>query len=111
MRIDALPVDLAAAPGGEPRTPEEAAEQFEALLVRQFVEVMTKDLFESEGSTLPAAQSDQQRDAMTDALTQELVETGALRFRDLLLRQWQPGEPTEAPTDAPDFLEVFGGRA
>lgn len=72
----------------DPSTPEEAAEQFEAVLVRQFVATMTKGLFQSESGGAGAAQADAQRDAMTTALTDELVASGALRFRDLLLRQW-----------------------
>lgn len=99
----------ASTPRDKARTPEEAAEQFEAVLVRQFVEAMTDGLFDNEASGAMRAQVDAQRDAMTTALTDELVESGALRFRDLLLRQW--GEPgaSEAPaapapgTPAPDL--------
>ena len=80
------------------QTPEEAAEQFEAVLVRQFVEAMTDGLCESASGSGPQAQVEAQRDALTTALTDELVDSGALRLRDLLLRQW--GRPTDAPADA-----------
>lgn len=88
-------------PGTDPLnradTPEEAAEQFEALLVRQFVDAMTKDLFKSTlvGGGIPEAQADAQREAMVNALTEELVESGAMLFRDLLLRQWQQEPPPD----------------
>ena len=124
------------APPGTPRdpsTPEEAAEQFEAVLVRQFVATMTKGLFQSESSGAGTAQTDAQRDAMTTALTDELVESGALRFRDLLLRQWGqdtggaasggagdvgpagPPRPARAPSlpggAVPDRVEMVGPRS
>lgn len=78
-------------------TPEEAAEQFETILVRQFVDAMTKDLFKSSlgGDGLPEAQADAQREAMVNALTDELVESGSMLFRDILLRQWQQEPPPD----------------
>lgn len=88
-------------PGDRARTPEEAAEQFEAVLVRQFVSTMTKGLFESTSGSLPGAQADAQREAMTDALTKEIVESGTLRFRDLLLRQWDRTGQAETGAEAP----------
>lgn len=86
----------AASPSGatdatKPRTPEEAAKQFEAVFVKQFVQTMTKGLFDSslagEGA-LTGGQADMQRDILTDTLTDHLVESGALKLSDLLLRQW-----------------------
>ncbi len=86
--------------GGEPQrpatTPEEAAKQFEAILVRQFVAAMTENLFKSglEGDDGPGwmkGQQDTQRDVMTDVLTQHLVESKALRISELLVRRWQGG--------------------
>ncbi|MEM1042292.1 MAG: hypothetical protein AAGI91_06630 [Bacteroidota bacterium] len=75
----------------KPRTRAEAAEQFEAVLVRQFVQAMTKNLFEhslsGEGG-LASGHADTQRDVLTDALTDHLVRGGALSLSDLLLRQW-----------------------
>lgn len=94
----------ASGPRDKARTPEEAAEQFEAVLVRQFVDAMTESLFDGEAAGAMRAQVDAQRDAMASALTDELVESGALRFRDLLMRQWGASEaPAAAPAPAPDL--------
>jgi len=76
------------------KTPEEAAKQFEAILVRQFVTVMTDGLFKTslsgdDGPGWMKSQQDAQRDIMTDVLTNHLVESGVLRISDMLLRQWQ----------------------
>jgi Rod binding domain-containing protein len=94
MTINAPSAALPTAPADatkKPRTEAEAAEQFETVLVRQFVQVMTKDLFQSslagEGG-VGGGQADMQRDVLTDALTDHLVESGALQLSDLLLRQW-----------------------
>ena len=86
------------------KTPEEAARQFEAILVRQFVMVMTDGLFKAslsgdDGPGWMKGQQDTQRDIMTDVLTEHLVESGALRISDLLLRQWQR-DPAQDPTTA-----------
>ena len=83
------------------KTPEEAAKQFEAILVRQFVTAMTDGLFQAslsgeEGPGWMKGQQDMQRDVMTDVLTDHLVESGALRISDLLLRQWQR-DPAQDP--------------
>ncbi len=70
-------------------TPEQAAEQFEAVLVRQFVQTMTKDLFkasEQEGG-MSAMQADAQRDALTTALTDQLSTNDALGLRDMITRR------------------------
>lgn len=97
MNVQLSPAALASStnPLDKANTPEEAAEQFEALLVRQFVEAMTKDLFKSTEDSLPGAQAEAQREAMVDALTNELVESGAMLFRDLLLQQWQYDPPSD----------------
>ncbi len=85
------------------KTPEEAARQFEAILVRQFVKAMTDGLFKGslsgdEGPGWMKGQQDAQRDVMTDVLTEHLVESGAFRISDLLLRQWQRGPAQDPPT-------------
>ncbi len=85
------------------KTPEEAARQFEAILVRQFVTVMTDGLFKAslsgdEGPGWMKSQQDAQRDIMTDVLTDHLVESGVLRISDLLLRQWQRNEAQDPST-------------
>ena len=81
----------------EATTPEEAARQFEAVLTRQFVEIMTKDLFDKEAEGMLSGQADLQKDALTDALTEHLTDSGTLGIAELLLAQWdrQPVDPAE----------------
>jgi peptidoglycan hydrolase FlgJ len=86
----------------KPETPEETARQFEEVLVREFVKVMTKDLFKStlQGEGGPAwveSYSDTQRDVMTDALTKHLVEQGQFGISELLLRKWGVQPPSDEP--------------
>jgi Rod binding domain-containing protein len=84
------------------QTPEEAAEQFESVLVRQFVEVMTKDLFDGEGEGMVSGQADLQRDTLTDVLTSHLVEDGAFGIAEMMREQWAArGQTAPEPTDAP----------
>ena len=94
--------------GGEPQrpasTPEEAARQFEAILVRQFVAAMTDSLFKEglageDGPGWMKGQQDTQRDVMTDVLTQHLVESNALRISELLVRRWQGNPPADPSTE------------
>ena len=97
------PIPLSADTKRGAKTPEEAAKQFEAILVRQFVTVMTDGLFKAslsgdEGPGWMKSQQDAQRDIMTDVLTDHLVESGVLRISDLLLRQWQRNEAQDPPT-------------
>jgi Rod binding domain-containing protein len=99
-----------------PRNPEEAAAQFEKVLVRQFVEVMTKDLMSSSmagdgGPGWMNSQRDSQRDHLTDVLTDHLVESGTLDIREMLLKRWGHDDastdtaPTEGtPTNLPAGL-------
>lgn len=82
---DSAPASL----GAPARAPEEAARQFEAVLVRQFVDVMTRDLFKASGDgAMAAGQADLQRDTLTNVLTDHLVESGTFGIADLLMRQW-----------------------
>ena len=88
----------------KPATPEEAARQFEAVLVRQFVSTMTKGLFDAslsgeDGPGWMASQQDAQRDIMNDVLTDHLVESGAFRLSDLLLRQWAGSRTDDTSTE------------
>ena len=97
------PTQVAADKRREAKTPEEAARQFEAILVRQFVTAMTDGLFKAslsgeDGPGWMKGQQDTQRDIMADVLTEHLVESGALRISDLLLRQWQRGPAQDLPT-------------
>ena len=83
------------------RTKEEAARQFEEILARQLVASMTQGLFKNSlaGDQAPgwvSSQQDTQRDMLTDTLADHLVDSGALRLSDLLLRKWNTG--SEAPT-------------
>ncbi len=83
---------------------EEAAAEFERILVKQFVNSMTENLFNAslagdEGPSWMGAYGDMQRDALSDALTDHLVESGSMRLRDLLLRQWSHRDHAE------DFLQ------
>ena len=89
----------------QPESPEEAARQFEEVLVRQFVETMTDGLFDSkiDGEDAPGwmgAYGDMQKDTLSDVLTKHLVDSGSLRLRDLLLRQWQGGDDAAPGTPA-----------
>lgn len=98
-------------PAAPPQTLEEAARQFEAILAGQFVRVMTDGLFDESlagegGPGWMSGQRDTQRDLLSGILADHLVDSGALRLSDLLLRQWQG---TTAPTlpaadPAPDAL-------
>lgn len=85
--------ELAAASTPRNAKTEEAATEFERVLVKQFVQTMTKDLFAdtlagSDGPSWMGAYGDLQRDALTDVLTDHLVASGSMRLRDFLLRQW-----------------------
>ena len=87
------------APGRPAQSPEDAARQFEAVLVRQFVEVMTKDLFDGDAEGGLTGQADLQRDTMTDTLTDHLVESGTFGVADLMIAQWK--QSGRIPADAP----------
>lgn len=81
---------------------QEAAQQFEELLVRQFVNELTKGLFQSSlaGEDAPGwvqGQHQTQQDVLTDALTEQIVQSNGLGLSDMLMRKWQ--RPTIAPED------------
>lgn len=100
----------------DPASPDEArkaAREFESVLVRQFVSEMTKNLFNDslagdDGPGWMNSQKDQQRDQLTDMLTDHLVEAGAFKLDDLLLRQWKraglvkEAAPTAASPPVPE---------
>ena len=85
-----------AGPGGSaqvPKDPAAAARQFEEVLVREFVRTMTKDLFTGsiageDGAGWVKAQGSAQSDALTDAVTKHLVDSGTLGIKDMLMRKW-----------------------
>ena len=91
-----------AGPGRDARSPEEAARQFESVLVRQFVEVMTKDLFDSEAEGMLIGQGDLQRDTLTDTLTDHLVESGTFGIADLMIAQWEASGRIHGDAPAPN---------
>ena len=85
-------------------TPEEAAKQFEQVLVKQFVDKMTDGLFKTslsgeDGPGWVGAYGDMQQDALSENLAQHLVQSGTLRISELLLRQWK--QAGRLPDDAP----------
>ena len=76
------------------KNPEEAAKKFEKILVQQFVQVMTKQMFESnlsgeDGPGWMKAYGNQQRETITDILTDHLVEKGTFDISSVILKQWQ----------------------
>jgi Rod binding domain-containing protein len=77
----------------QPQNLEEAAEQFEQVLVRQLVTTMTDDLFDSPlaGKQSGAMQSQGrlQSDALTDTLTAELVKHDSFGLSELLMKKWR----------------------
>ncbi len=75
-------------------TPEEAAKSFEKVLVQQFVNVMTEQMFKSnlsgeDGPAWMKSQNDTQRQVLTDVLTDHLVDNGTFNISDIMLTQWQ----------------------
>ncbi|GIV61752.1 MAG: hypothetical protein KatS3mg044_0618 [Rhodothermaceae bacterium] len=95
-------------PTRRPSSPEEAAKQFEEVLVRQFVKTLTDGLFKTGlagegGPGWMSSYQQTQRDVLTDVLTKHLVDQGTLRLSDLLTRQWSrtgatpPTEPSDTP--------------
>lgn len=77
-----------------PASPTEAAQRFEEVLVRQFVKVMTKDMFSSSltgregGAGWMQSQRDRQRKMMTDMIAEQVAEGGDLAISKKLMREW-----------------------
>ena len=74
--------------------PEEAAKSFEKVLVQEFVNVMTEQMFKSnlsgeDGPGWMKAHSDNQRQILSDILTDHLVESGTFDISSIVLKQWQ----------------------
>ena len=89
--------------GGDanPETPKEAAEQFEKVLVRQFVDVMTEDMYSSSlagdgDKNWMSSQRDRQRKVMTNMITDKLTETGNLQISETLMQSWGKNASAEA---------------
>ena len=95
-----------------PETPEEAAKEFEKVLLRRFVKVMTEDMFSTsfageDGPGWMKSQRGTQRDMMTDMITNHLSETGALPIAEQLMRKWGPSQPNTPPASAPPSDDVI----
>ena len=116
-------------PKDRPDNPQEAAKQFEEMLVKQFVQVMTKGLYKStmsgeNGPSWMKGQRDSQRDILNDILTDHIVDSGVLGIRERMMKQWsaegaapnpatleQAPAPNPAPTDAPVNLPDPAGSS
>lgn len=108
MRIDRHELPKAAADlpqeSRKPNSPEEAARQFEEVLIKQMVQSMTKNLFDSSitGDDAPqwmAAYGDMQSDVLSTELSKQLGDSGKLGIAELLLKQWQRTGEVEADPD------------
>lgn len=96
---------------GAPESPEEAADQFEKVLVRQFVKVMTEDMFSGShagegGGKWMESQRDRQRDLMTDMITDRITEANTLEVSKTLERKWGIEDDSEAGAATPAALEA-----
>lgn len=109
-----LPTSAVSAPDARPQTPEEAAQQFEKLLVQQLVQTMTEGLFDgglagAGGPSWMQGQQDLQRDTLAQVLTDHLVDSDSLGLADRLLQNWQhrglvpptAGAASDSTADAP----------
>lgn len=72
---------------------QEAAKQFEKVLVQQFVQVMTEQMFKSnlageDGPGWMKSYGNQQQDTLTDILSEHLVERGTFNISSDILKQW-----------------------
>lgn len=93
-----------------PSTPKEAAAQFEEVLVRQFVKVMTKDMFSNSlagegGGNWMQGQRDRQRDVLTDMITERIVEADTLQVSETLANEWGEAEATSDGSDSPPPIQ------
>ena len=76
------------------RHSHEAARSFEKVLVKQFVDVLTEQMFKSnlagdQGPGWMKAYGDTQRQVLSDVLTDHLVDNGTFRLSELVLQQWR----------------------
>lgn len=107
------------ATSSKPDNPKEAAQQFEKVFAKKFVEVMTKNMFDNsmagdQGLQSMDTQRRRQRDMMANMLTKHLVESDLLGLSDQLMKQWgvapeestsssgtpAPAEPFPAPNES-----------
>lgn len=78
------------------QNPEEAAKQFEKILLKQFVREMTGNLMQSplsgeDGPGWMETQRSHQQDAFGDMLAEELAESESFNISKLLIEQWREG--------------------
>lgn len=95
---------------GPPDTLSEAAEKFEQALVRQFVKVMTKDMFSQShagqgGGNWMESQRGRQRDLMTDMIADRLAKADTLEVSEKLAKEWgidasSAARPSASPKQA-----------
>jgi Rod binding domain-containing protein len=97
---------------GNPETLKEAATQFEKVLVRQFVDVMTEDMYSSslaggDGKNWMSSQRDRQRKVMTNMITDQLTEAGNLQISETLMQSWgKDASPEADDTEANEGLSA-----
>lgn len=82
--------------GQQIKNPEEAAKQFEQILLKQFVREMTSELMQSplsgeDGPGWMATQRGHQQDAFGDMLATQLAESESFNISKLLIDQWREG--------------------
>ncbi|WP_263810189.1 MULTISPECIES: hypothetical protein [Salinibacter] len=93
--------------GAPPETPKEAAEQFEKVLVRQFVDVMTEGMYSSSlagdgDKNWMGSQRDRQRRVLTGMISKKIAEGDNLQISETLMRSWgtdATAEAEEAPQE------------
>jgi len=91
-----------------PADPQQAAEQFEQILVKQMVETMTKNLFEGglAGDDAPqwlGAYNDMQSDVLATELAHQMTRNGKLGIAELLMKQWaRQSETAGTPASGTD---------
>lgn len=115
MHIDG-PSNPPIAPGlgpdvARPETPEEAARQFEQVLIRQMVSTMTREIFDSslsgeDGPGWMNSYSEMQSDLLANELAAQLSKRGNLGIAEMLLRQWSRQELVDGATSDSEPSEV-----
>lgn len=93
-----------------PETLEEAADKFEKVLVRQFVKVMTKDMFSGSlagegGGNWMKTQRDRQRGFVNDMVADRLAEADTLEVSKTLAREWGIETTSSNSSSSPTSLE------
>lgn len=99
--------------GRKPNTPEEAARQFEQVLVKQMIGEMTEEMFDSSlaGDDAPqwmGSYNDMQSDMLATELAKQLTENGRLGIADMLMKQWerQGYSPTDKAASAAETIKT-----